>query len=151
MLGGPAFLVGFYLRLTRIMWEETYMDSVTSQYRWSIRRPRTIRLVLCFLPKLGFAHRPEVMQGLNGRNGFRDRNVRAHLRLDFGRKVQSMRHLPDFFLLPADWTPQPLAYNVLRYSYQRLGGRGGPLLPNVPGAAVPAQPGPGHQCRLALR
>ena len=118
--GTPAAGLGFYRWMVKIMWYETYLDSVSSQYRWSNRRPRTIRLLLCYLTKLGLAHRPEVLQGLGGRNGFRDKNVRAHLRLEFGQQVQSMRHLPDYYALPIDWTPQPLAHNVLRYSFQML-------------------------------
>ena len=120
VVGLPVFVAVGYQKLIRIMWEETYLETVTSQYRWSNRRPRTIRILLCFAPKLGYAHRPEVLQGLMGRNGFRDKNVKAHLRLEFGQRVQNMRHLPDLFGLPADWAPQPLSHNVLRYSYQRL-------------------------------
>lgn len=138
----PGLLIGFlvsYFRWTKMVFQETYIEVIVSEYQSSIHLSGSDSedTVVASLPRLGFVLRPDCIEGNRGQTGFRDKDARIRLRTNFGQSYHDLRRAKDFFDLPTDdnWLAQAPAME--RYSMETLVRMAGTLyrLYGVPRAA----------------
>ena len=119
-----GLLVGgflFYNRMIRDAFAETYVETMVSEYHSALAEEDDVTdAVVVYLQRLALYNRPEVFDGNQGRNGFKDKDAVVRLRLPYGKEMSDLRESEDYYWLPGDPSPLVLASAIMRYSLIRL-------------------------------
>ena len=110
-----------YARFIRMVYQETYIETVAYEYHSVIAESSDASdASVAFLPRLAFYLRPEALEGNRGETGFRDRGARISLRLGFGQSVGDLRCEADYYALSDDPSALIPAPSIEFYSLSTL-------------------------------
>ena len=113
-------LTGFS-KWIRAVWEETYIESVTSEYHSVLSVDSDVTdAVVAFLQRLPFYHRPDVFEGTGGQTGFKDKKAIVRLKTEFGQSVLDMRDSTDYYDLPGDASELVATTAIIRFALIKL-------------------------------
>ena len=121
-LAGAAIggLVG-YNKWIRMVWDETYIESVTSEYHSVLSSGSDVTdAVVAFLQRLPFYHRPDVFEGVGGQTGFKDKKAIIRLKTEFGQSVTDLRDSSDYYDLPGDPSELVATTAIIRFALIKL-------------------------------
>ena len=148
LAGGGVGLVVFYSRLVKLMYRETYIEAIVSEYHSALDADSDVTdVVVCFLQRLPFYHRPEVFEGNGGRTGFKDKDAVLRLKTEFGVSALDLLDSRDYYDLPRDPSSLVATTSIIRFALIKLVREAGALYRLV--AVKPPRPHWSKQLRGA--
>lgn len=120
LISSVTAVAGFYGLCVWLMFRQCYVKLlVMGRYNF-INPGQCDDILMCYVPRLAFANRPDVFVGNNGRNGIRDKGSYVRLKTEFGMFVYDISHVMEVYDLPKDEDGMQFGAASTRYDLYRM-------------------------------